>query len=247
MNDIRVSVAMTAYNGAKYISQQLDSILRQLDKTDEVIISYNNSTDDTWNIIKDYEKRYYPMVKVFRCEQTGIRANGENARAHCRGKYIFIADQDDYWLDGKVDAVLNAFEKTDAPIVLHDMRYADSQLNPLEKTMFKERNSKPGLIHNLLKNSYHGGCMAINAKYYPFMASRPDGVGFGDMWIGLIGEMCGTPVFIDHVYMLFRCHSTNLSSRVRRKLSSILPERMRLVWHLAKRWPSIMKYRITEK
>lgn len=243
----RVSVAMTAYNGEKYIKRQLDSILMQLSECDEIIISYNQSTDDTWNIIKGYEKKYYPLVKVFPCPKMGLRANGENARKHCNGRYIFIADQDDCWLEGKVDAVVEAFEKTGAPVVLHDMRYADADLIPTDRTLFKERHSKPGLIRNLIRNSYHGGCMAINAEYYHLMEDRPDGIGFGDMWMGLVGEMCGCPVFINKEYMLFRCHNNNLSSRKRRPILQVLPERLRLIWHLIQRWPAVIKYRLTAR
>ncbi len=231
MMAMRISVPIPVYNGAKYLPTQLDSILKQLSENDEIIISYNPSTDSTWDVIKKYEENN-KNIKVYTCDVMGVTPNGNNALSHCSGKYILPADQDDLWLDGKVKNVVCAFEKSNAPIVLHDMRYADTDLNPTDKTMFAERGSRPGLLRNLIKNSYHGGCMAINASYLNVIYPVPLGVGFGDMWAGLVGELCGEPIFINKVLMLFRCHNHNLSSRNRRDLGVILPERLRLIKEL---------------
>ena len=51
---MNISVAMAVYNGGKYLREQLDSILKQLDEMDELIISYNDSTDDTLKILEEY-------------------------------------------------------------------------------------------------------------------------------------------------------------------------------------------------
>ena len=51
-NMIRVSVCIATYNGEKYIEEQINSILKQLSKNDEIIISDDYSTDNTINIIK---------------------------------------------------------------------------------------------------------------------------------------------------------------------------------------------------
>ena len=74
--------------------------------------------------------------------------------------------------------------------------------------------------------------MAINARYVNVIYPVPLGVGFGDMWARLVGEMCGKPVFIDKVLMLFRCHNNNLSSRKRRRMEMVISERLRLIKEL---------------
>ena len=55
---MNISVAMAVYNGGKYLREQLDSILKQLDEMDELIISYNDSTDDTLKILEEYVYKY---------------------------------------------------------------------------------------------------------------------------------------------------------------------------------------------
>lgn len=238
----RISVPIPVYNGEKYLLTQLDSILKQLSDEDEVIISYNESTDSTWDIIKEYEKKY-SIVKVIVCNELGVSPNSQNALRHCSGKYIFFADQDDCWLDGKVASVLEAFSHNNPPVVLHDMRYADGNLQPSNITMFAERHSRPGLLRNLIKNSYHGGCMAIDADYIDVFYPIPERIGFGDKWVGLVGEMCGAPGFIPKVLMLYRRHENNLSSRKRRSFKIIIPERIFLIKELYKRRKLITKPR----
>ena len=58
-----ISVAMAVYKGGKYLREQLDSILKQLDEMDELIISYNDSTDDTLKILEEYVYKY-EIIKV---------------------------------------------------------------------------------------------------------------------------------------------------------------------------------------
>lgn len=243
---VRISVSMAVYNGEKYIRTQLDSIVKQLSTEDEVVISYNPSTDATWEIIKEYESKY-EIVKVFVCEELGVLPNSKNSLNHCSGKYIFFADQDDCWTDNKVELVMRAFKEKNPPVVLHDMQYTDGELNPTGVTMFAERHSRPGIIRNVIKNSYHGGCMAMESRYLKYIHPVPKNIGFGDMWGGLVGEMLGKPVFIPEVLMLYRRHDSNLSSEERRSLSIIIPERIRLIKELYKRKKEIKRAMRSEK
>ena len=71
-----ISVCMATYNGEKYLKEQLDSILKQIKSSDELIISDDGSTDSTCTIITEYQKEYkniishhytllYPTKQVF--------------------------------------------------------------------------------------------------------------------------------------------------------------------------------------
>ena len=50
---IRASIAMAVYNGEKFLREQIDSILALMSEQDELIISYDKSIDNTWNIIEE--------------------------------------------------------------------------------------------------------------------------------------------------------------------------------------------------
>lgn len=91
---VRVSVAMAVYNGEAYLKEQLDSVLQQLGKKDELIISDDGSTDQTIPIIEAYKKKD-PRIRLIFGQGRGIKQNIANAIAHTKGAYIFLADQDD--------------------------------------------------------------------------------------------------------------------------------------------------------
>ena len=95
-----VSVCMATYNGGKYIKEQIDSILGQLSNNDELIISDDNSTDDTVDIINRISDS---RVRLFFNKQKGYTNNFENALKQVRGDIIFLSDQDDIWMDNKVN------------------------------------------------------------------------------------------------------------------------------------------------
>lgn len=90
------SIAMAVFNGAKYIDQQIQSIIPQLKLDDELVISYDLSTDSTLDIIKSYAAND-SRIKIFINENPGLFNNFENALRNCKNDYIFISDQDDIW------------------------------------------------------------------------------------------------------------------------------------------------------
>ena len=107
----RVSVAMAVYNGEKYIRAQLDSIIPMLDFNDEIVVSLNPSIDNTRMILEEYINRD-PRIKLFECSDLGVQANFNNAIEKASGKYIFLCDQDDVWINNKVQEVVVQFEKS---------------------------------------------------------------------------------------------------------------------------------------
>ena len=120
----RVSVAMTSYNGEKYIHKQLSSILSNLGNNDEVVISDDGSTDNTRSIVEKFDD---PRVKLIIGPQKGLVKNFEYAIRCCSGEYIFLCDQDDVWYNNKIDKVLDVFSKTNSILVEHDAVVVDSQ------------------------------------------------------------------------------------------------------------------------
>ena len=116
---VRVSVAMAVYNGEAYLKEQLDSVLQQLGKKDELIISDDGSTDQTIPIIEAYKKKD-PRIRLIFGQGRGIKQNIANAIAHTKGAYIFLADQDDVWMPDKVKRVLAVFRETKCHVVVHD-------------------------------------------------------------------------------------------------------------------------------
>ena len=108
---MKVSVAMCTFNGAKFISEQIDSILNQTRKVDEIIVCDDGSTDETIIILKKYDAKFPELFKIIQNE-INLRSvkNFEKAIQLCSGDFIFLADQDDIWAENKVADYLKYFE-----------------------------------------------------------------------------------------------------------------------------------------
>lgn len=93
----RVSVVMCTYNGARFLAEQLDSIVNQTYPIYEVIIQDDGSTDDTRKVAESYSAKY-DYIHFYRHEgQPGVNRNFFSAMARAKGDLIAIADQDDVW------------------------------------------------------------------------------------------------------------------------------------------------------
>lgn len=107
----KIGVAMCTFNGEKYLKEQLDSILNQTVKVDEIIVCDDKSTDKTLEILEEYSKNNPAIFKVFKNETT-LRSvkNFENAISLTTSDYIFLSDQDDIWKANKVEKTVHFFD-----------------------------------------------------------------------------------------------------------------------------------------
>lgn len=101
---LSISVVMCTYNGARYLHQQIDSILSQTYPIQEIIIQDDGSTDDTLLILSNYQQRD-SRIHIYNneCGQHGINANFFSAMRRAKGDYIATADQDDIWEPKKLE------------------------------------------------------------------------------------------------------------------------------------------------
>lgn len=212
--NIRISVAMPAYNGAAYLRQQLDSILVQLTEADELVVSDDGSADGTVAIVKEYQARD-SRIRLLSGPGQGIKKNVEHALSHARGQYIFLADQDDIWLEGKVKRVMEIFLRQEASVVIHDARVftdADSSRIQME-SFFAFRDAGAGVMKNIIKNSYIGCCMAFRRELLAVVLPIPWQIEMHDQWIGVLGDyFVGKSYFLREPFLLYRRHGGNNSA-----------------------------------
>ena len=90
------SVAMAFYNGAKYIDEQIRSILDNMAEDDELIISVDDASDGSETILKNWVQNDQ-RIRIIKGPGKGVVKNFENAIRHCKGEIIFLSDQDDVW------------------------------------------------------------------------------------------------------------------------------------------------------
>jgi glycosyltransferase involved in cell wall biosynthesis len=108
---MRISVAIIAYNSSEYIKKQIDSILEQTHKVDEIVLFEDASTDNTKEILEDYKNKHPDLFFIhYNSQNIGIYKNIEKAVKSCTGDIIILADHDDYWYSNKVETILNWFK-----------------------------------------------------------------------------------------------------------------------------------------
>ena len=210
LKNAMISVALAAYNGEKYIEEQIRSILPQLKKNDEIIVSDDNPGGSTEKIVRRLMAEDERIIYV-EGHRRGVVANFANAIRYTHGDKIFLCDQDDVWLPEKVKRVSEAFE-SGADLVMHNCYVTDEKLNITSYSFFADRNTGTGIIKNIYKNTYMGCCMAFDRKLVRRILPIPAGIPMHDQWIGLIAERYGKVVLIDQPLIYYRVHSGNVTA-----------------------------------
>jgi len=222
---------MATKNGATFVRAQLESILPQLNSNDEIIISDDGSVDGTLEVIRSFQD---PRIRILDSESgPGITKNFEASLMASRGQLIFLADQDDVWLPGKIKIMTTALEAYE--LVVSDCRIVDDTLRTQNDSFYYVNKSGQGLIRNLIKNSYMGCCMAFTRKLKDRALPFPTDLPVHDFWIGLIGEMYFKVLFLPDVLVLHRKHGANATTSGKSSNQSInqkLVNRYRIVKNL---------------
>lgn len=209
---MKVSVAMATYNGEKYLNEQIDSILSQLDSEDELIISDDHSSDRTVSIINEYIKRD-PRVKLFMNEESGVTSNFENAIKRTQNEIIFLSDQDDVWKEEKVQIVKSYYQQNpDILMIMSDITVVDNELNPQIESFYAYRGSRTGVLKNIIKNSYIGCAMSFRKELKDRILPIPRNVPMHDMWIGLVADMNKGALLIPEKLIYYRRHHSTVTT-----------------------------------
>lgn len=208
----KVSVAMATYNGQKYIKEQIDSILNNLRKNDELVISDDGSTDNTIAIIKAYKDH---RIKLINGPRSGFKNNFCNCIQNCNGEIIFLADQDDIWDAHKVDTILNEFcRNPDCTCIVHDAEVVAADGRTVMQTSFLNKRVLPcpGIFSNILQSKYYGCMMAFKKRLLEKALPIPESIVSHDYWIGLISDKYGKTRFIKDKLIKYRRHNNNTSN-----------------------------------
>lgn len=225
-----ISVCIATYNGAKYIGEQLASILKQLSAEDEVVVSDDGSTDGTIDIVCSLNDRRIRIVDGPRRHSPTL--NFEWALRNAKGEYIFLADQDDVWLEGKVTRCVEELQMCDC--VVSDARVTDSLLNTTSESLFQLMHVKHGRLSNLLwRNGYTGCCMAFKREVLSKALPFPTDIPMHDIWIGNVAAFCGSLHFINDRLLLFRRHDAAASCNGKRSNYSLW-QKLSFRWHTLK-------------
>lgn len=215
-----VSVVIAAFNGAEFIAAQLDSILAQSIAVTEIVVCDDNSTDETWNILREYQRKNPEIFRIFRNEKNlGCAGNFEKALSLCNGEIIFLADQDDIWLADKVEKMLAPFADAKVRGVYSDSTVVNAALEPLGYTHLECRGYTPARLPEMPQTETFfkrvppaAHDMALRKSVLKYLLPFPKLKNVHDTFIGItIAALNGWAV-VSEPLTLFRQHGNNASN-----------------------------------
>lgn len=216
-----ISLAMTTYNGEKYILEQLNSILNQTMKPDEVIISDDGSTDGTIEIIKEFilSHKLDNTWKLYINEiQKGFIKNFIDTILLTKYDIVFLADQDDVFLENKFEIMVSFMEKNKGCVVLNaNYDFVNAQSSNLKNgsrlcSPKRKNGERIDFNHFLYNSNYPGFSMAFKKSICLKLRDiKLENVYGHDNLINLIGLNENGVYEIRDVLSLYRLHNNNTS------------------------------------
>ncbi len=205
---------MAAYNGEKYIAEQIESILSQTVKDWRLIICDDCSQDATAEIIKKYRYKNKDRILLYENEKNSgsSKTNFFSLIKKSDADYIFTCDQDDIWKPDKLEKTLRAFEDKSIPTLVHtDLTVVDENGKRLSDSMIRSQHidvRRDKLNQLIVQNIVTGCTMAINRSLADILR-EPDVIPVHDWWIAATASIYGQIKFIDEPTMLYRQHDSN--------------------------------------
>lgn len=220
--NVKVAVLLATYNGEKYAEELLESLKSQTYSNFICYIHDDGSTDSTPSICRKYAEADPNRFVILEYPSAGgPKENFFSMFRYVNEQYIMFCDQDDIWLNDKIEKSLDKIIETengnqDIPaMVFTDLKIVDSELNVEAQSYLRymnrktnELNLKGGLIAG-----YAPGCAFILNRHLIEIAGKyqNDSVIFmHDWWCMLVAFACGGTVdYIDEPLILYRQHGNN--------------------------------------
>ena len=210
-----ISVAMTTYNGARYLREQLDSILKQTEQDFELVICDDCSSDDTIKILSEYAKKDSRIHFFKNKENLGFTKNFEKVISKCKGKYIALSDQDDICAPNHLSILLNFLNEGDYSLGGGNALLVDSDNNDLgcklinNNNLPEKREDFEKMI--LYRNVFQGAALLFDKEILEKALPFPNNMKYHDWWLALIASEIKGVGYIDEPILRYRQHGNNVS------------------------------------
>ena len=217
-----ITVLLATYNGADFIRQQVDSILRQTYPDFRLVLSDDGSSDNTVRLLESYAQKHPDKIIHYR---SGRRFGC--AQAHFMHllavfhdtPYIMFSDQDDVWHPDKIERTLNKMKAVESdptlPAMVHtDLRVVDGALREISPSFCKLSHldgNRMALNHLIVQNVVTG-CTAMLNRALAELGSRTpsdEPMLMHDWWLAILASAVGTVGFLSEPTIDYRQHGRN--------------------------------------
>lgn len=205
---------MATYNGESYVENQILSLIGQTHKEWKLLIHDDGSTDATVQIIKKYQKldfRIHLLEDNIKCG--GAANNFLHLLKHSSAEYIIFCDQDDIWMESKLNVLFSKIKNTTEPVAVYCNAYSyDGVKITANKVSLIKRDK---LENSLFLNSGVQGCsLMFNKLLLDKLIDYPAYVYMHDHYITIGAISFGKLLYIEESLMLYRQHNNNVTGNV---------------------------------
>lgn len=210
-----ISVCMATYNGSQYIVEQINSILKQLIEGDELIIIDDCSKDNTVKILKNFIDE---RIKIFENNvNIGVNKSFERAIAISKNEFIFMADQDDIWVEDRVNKIIEKLELNNIMLVSGNQYFIDENgknINFYTKDLDTLDSKK--ILKNIFrifmgKAPYVGCAMGFKREFKNYILPFPNYIESHDLWIAKMAILKKKNYHLNDKILKRRIHGKNTS------------------------------------
>ncbi|MFT4113458.1 glycosyltransferase [Silvibacterium sp.] len=217
-SELTISICIATYNGARFLRDQLDSLARQTRLPMEIVITDDQSSDATAEVIAEFAKTAPFPVHFHRNEKRlGYGDNFIKAAELCQGDLISFCDQDDVWMENKLELCAETFRDPGVMLCVHSGEFWEGgkeRTNRRIPEYPRRATFEPSAIYPL-QGSY-GYAMVIRrellhvANNHDRFCSLPGEDQMShDRWIWFLGTIFGKTVLLPDVLALYRQHGNN--------------------------------------
>ena len=216
---------MATYNGEKYLREQLDSIVNQTYPNIEIVVCDDRSTDATPQILEEYAKKFNLRYEINKAN-LWFKKNFEKAISLCNGEYIALSDQDDVWVEEKIDILV---ENIGENILIYcDAMIVDENLKSLNQFIVKPNNFYAGSnpLPFILFNYAYGNSMLFSNKLVEKIIPIAEDFYYHDWWISFNAAVVGSVTYVDKNLLLYRRHESQITVAKNKKRYSSIADRL---------------------
>ena len=205
-----VSVVLCTYNGARFLAEQVSSILTQTFSIQELIISDDASIDNTVVLAREMAARDARIRVVALQENVGFSANFQQAITQAVAPLIALADQDDIWHPEKIARMLAAFNADASLIYCDSVKFSDAP--PVSPKPSSKNRRIAGCDPKKISvyNTVSGHAMIIRKSLCVAAFPLPEGVYY-DWWLAIVAMTTDSVQFIPDVLVYQRVHDQNVT------------------------------------
>jgi len=213
-----VSIVMTTYNAERYLHKQLDSIVEQTYKHIKLLVLDDCSEDNTWQILKEYQRQYDFINIIQNTSRLGVIKNFEKGIATVDGELIALCDHDDIWVPSKLELQVNIIKMYRTPVLVHtDLEVIDNKDMSIHKSFFDFKGynfpSYKALDIIISRSGIMGNTLMFNRALKEIILPFPNNIPMHDYYIGVINEIYGTRITLNEALVRYRIHELNVSNR----------------------------------